>query len=70
MDTFSFNHPKNLSGEAKWSLAVISFEATNSVPEMNDGKKKFSNTTPGHRSSRGGEDTFNKLPKTLEFDKH
>ena len=35
METFSFSPPINLVEEAKWLIAVTSFEATNSVFNIN-----------------------------------
>ena len=38
MEIFSFNPPKNFAEEGKGILAVTSFEATNSIFEITDGK--------------------------------
>ena len=35
METFSFSPPINLVEEGKWLIAVTSFEATNSVFNIN-----------------------------------
>ena len=47
METFSFSPPINLSS-AKWLLAVISLEATNSVFNTSDENNSFSNSKPSH----------------------
>ena len=47
MQTFSFNHPINLS-EGKWLVEVTSFEATKYVPNINTENKTFSYTIPSH----------------------
>ena len=46
MQTISFNPPIYLCSE-KLSIAIISFEATNSVFNITDENKKFSVNIPG-----------------------
>ena len=47
MQTFSFSPPTNLVEERKWLLAVLSFEATNSVFKITDENNSFSISIPG-----------------------
>ena len=63
METFSFNLPINLVQEGKWMIAVISFEATNSVFNITDEYNGFSNTTTVHWNSKDVEELSNKLRK-------
>ena len=67
METFSFNPPKKLFEGGKWLLAVTSFEATNSVFNIADERKSFSNTIPGHWFSRGTAETMNRLRELLRL---
>ena len=66
METFSIGPWINLSEEGKWSLAVTSFEATNSVFIITDGNNSFSISTSGYWSSTGGAETFNRLHKFMK----
>ena len=52
MQTFSFNPPINFTEEGKWVIAVISFEATNSVFNITDENNSFSILTPSHWSPK------------------
>ena len=63
MKTFSFNPPINLVAEAKWSLAVTSFEATNSVSNITNENISFSTTIPGHWHTELAEKTIDELNK-------
>ena len=67
METFSINHPLNLSQEQKWMLAVTNLEAIISVFDINDKNNSFSITIPVHWKSVDGEELFNKLNNLLEF---
>ena len=67
METFSFNIPINLSEESKWSLAVTSFEATNSVFNKTDENNKFSISIPSHCISGDDEELVNKLNKLIDW---
>ena len=67
MATFSFNPPITLSEEGKWHLAVTAFETTNSVFSITNEINFSSIATPGHWSSRGGAETFNKLQNSTEL---
>ena len=67
MQTFSFDPPINLCEESKWSLAVSSFEATNSVFNITNENDSFSITTPGHWSSRGDAETIQELRSILQL---
>ena len=66
MATFSFSPPVISGAEGKWLLAVISFEANNSVFKITDENKSFSITTPSLWSSKGGAETTNEPQKLLE----
>ena len=48
MQIFLFNPPINLIEEGKWLLAVILFEFTNSVFNINNENNSFSIIIPGH----------------------
>ena len=48
METFSFSTPILTFAEGKWSLAVTSFDATNSVFHITDEISSFSISTPGN----------------------
>ena len=61
MATFSFSPAVTSGEEGKWLLAVISFEANNSVFNITDENNSFSITTPSLWSSKGGAETINKL---------
>ena len=63
MQTSSFNPPISLFEEGKWLLAVSSFEATNSFPNVTDQNNSFSLSTPGHWISEGSEELINELNK-------
>ena len=67
MQTFSFNPPINLVEQRNWLLAVTSFEATNSVFNINHENNSFSVSIPGHWNSEDGEEIINKLKKILEL---
>ena len=67
MKSFSLSQPKNLVEQGKWLLAVSSSEATNSVFEITDENNSFSNATPSHCNSEGGDELINKLNKVLEL---
>ena len=58
METFSFNPPKNLSGEEERLLAVTSFEATNSLFNITNENNSCSITISGHWNSKSGENIF------------
>ena len=65
MDTLWVNPPINFSEEGNWLLAVTISEADKSVFFAGHGNKRFSNTTPGPWTRRGGEETIDKLVKIL-----
>ena len=67
MEAFSFSPPINLVEEGKCLLGVNSFEAANSVFTINDENNSFSNTIPGHWSSRGGAEKINRLQRLLKI---
>ena len=67
MQTFSFNHPINLSEESKLLLAVSSFECTNSVFNISNENNRFSITIPGHWETTSAEKTIDKLNRVLEL---
>ena len=67
MQNFSFNPPIDLIEQGKWLLAVSSFEATNSVSNINDKNKSFSISTPSHWNSEHCEDFINKLNKLFRL---
>ena len=67
MQTFSFNPPIKLAEEAKWLLAVTSFQATNSVFKISDENNSSSFSTPGHWNSECSEELINKLYKLIAF---
>ena len=67
MENFSFSRSINLAEERKWLLAVLSFEVTNSVSNINNEDKSFSISTPGHWNSEDGEELVNKPNKSLEL---
>ena len=58
MESFSLSLPINLVEERKWLLAETSFEATNSVFNIDDENNSFSISTPGHGSPEFGEELF------------
>ena len=64
MEAFSFSPLINLVEEGKWLLAVTSFEPMNCF-YYNLKKNRFSITTPGHWSLRGGAETINVLREIL-----
>ena len=66
---FSFSPPINLVEEGKWLLAVISFEATNSVFNITNENDSFPITIPRYWTSRGGAATINKLRELLALRK-
>ena len=59
METFFFSSPFNLAEEGKWLIAVISFEATNSVFNITDGNKTPTILTPGYWTPEGCEEPIN-----------
>ena len=61
MERFSSNPSVNLIEEDKWLLAVTRFEASNSVFNVTDENKSFSDTTPAHWSSEIVEEIINLL---------
>ena len=67
MQTFSFNPPINLIEEGKWSLAVSSFECTNSVFNMTDENSLFSIIIPGHYQNESAQKSIDELNKLLEL---
>ena len=67
MQTFSLSPPNNVSEERKWLLAVICFEATNSVFIITDNNNSFSITIPGHWNSKSAEKTIDELKKLLKL---
>ena len=66
MEISSFYPPINLT-DGKWMLGVASFEASISVFNITNENNSFSIITPGDWSSRGGEETINKLQKLLKL---
>ena len=66
-ETFSFPPPINLVEVGKWMIAVVSFEATNSVFNITDESNSFSNSTPNYWTPEDGEELINKLNRLLEF---
>ena len=67
MQIFSFNPPMNLVREGKWLLGVTSFEATNSVFNITDENKSFSNIIPGHWNTKSAEKSTDELNKLSEL---
>ena len=67
IQTFSFNPPLNLIEEGKWSLAVSSFECTNSVFEIINENNSFSITIPAYWDSKSAEEPIDELNKLLEL---
>ena len=67
MKTISFNPPINLYEEGKWSLALTSFEAMNSVFNITDDNNSFSINTPGHCNTKTAEKPVDELNKLLEL---
>ena len=67
METFSFNPPINLADDGKWLLAVMRFEASNSVFIVTDENNTPSNSTPSHWNSEDGDELINKVNKLLEL---
>ena len=65
MQTFSFDTPINFSEGGKWMIAVISFEATNSVFDLTDENNSFSFSIRGHWNSKSAEKTIDELNKLL-----
>ena len=65
--TFSFNPPLNLVEEEKWSLAVSSFECTNSVFNITDENNSFSIIIPGHWENKFTEKIIDELNRLLEL---
>ena len=65
MDTFSYSPPMHLTEKWKWLLAVLGFEASNSVFKTTDENKSFSALTPNHWSFKDVEQTINKLIELL-----
>ena len=47
LQTFSFSPPRNFFEEKKWTIAVTSFETTNSVFKITDKNNSFSISVPG-----------------------
>ena len=70
METFSFSPPIIFVEEGNWLLAVISFEATNSVFNITNENNSFSFVIPGHRNSKSAEKTINELNILLERRSH
>ena len=66
-ETFSFNPPASLVEEGKWSLAVTSFEAANSVFKITIENNSLSVTTPRHRRTESAEKTIDELNKLLQL---
>ena len=66
-ETFSFNPPTNPSEEGKLLLAVLFFEATDSVFNITNENNSFSISTPGRWSPQDSEELINKLNKLLEL---
>ena len=67
MQTFSFSPPIILVKEGNWLLAVSFFECTNSVLNITDENKSFSNSTPGNWIFEDSEELINKLIESLEI---
>ena len=67
MQTFSFNPPRNLVEEGKCSLAVSSFECTNSVFNITSENNSFSINIPGHYQTEFAKKMINDLNKLLEL---
>ena len=69
METLSFSPPINLVEEGKWLLAVIYFDANNSVFNITDKNKSFSLGTPGYWRipSFLPDRIFDKLKELLEL---
>ena len=67
METFSFSPPIDLVEEGKCSLAVSSFEATNSVFNKTYENNSFSITTPSHWNSESAEKAIDELINLLEL---
>ena len=63
---FSFSPPIYLIEEGKCLLRVTSFEATNSVFNINNENTSFSFSIPGYWSCRGGAKSFRKVQKVFE----
>ena len=67
LKTFSISPPLSLLEEGKWMIAVTSFETTNSVLNITDENKNFSNTTPSCWTSRAGVERNNKPRELLRL---
>ena len=67
MQTFSINPPINLSEDGKWLLAMILFEATNSVFNITDENNSSSISTPGYWNSESAQKTIDEINKLLEL---
>ena len=65
--TLLFNSPINLVEEDKWSLAVSSFECTNSIFNITDDNNSFSIFIQGHYQNESDEKTIDELNKLLEL---
>ena len=67
IQTFSFNPPISLVEEAKWLLAVSSFECTNSVFNITNENNSFSIIIPGHYQNKSDEKEIDNLNELLEL---
>ena len=66
MQTFSFNPPNNLVEEGKWLMAVSLFDCTNSVFNITNENKSFSNIIPGHYLTEFAEKFIDDLNKFIQ----
>ena len=67
LENSSFSPPINLIEEGKWLMTVTSFEATNSVFNINIENNSFSITIPGHWETKSAEKSIDELNKVLEL---
>ena len=67
METIYSFPPINRSEEWKWSLAVSSFKATNSVFNITSENNSFSISIPDQWIFKDSQELFNKLNNLLQF---
>ena len=65
VEIFFLSSPKNLFEERKLLIAVIYFEATNSVFYITNDKNSFSISIPGHLNSKSAEKTIDATKETI-----
>ena len=66
-ERFSFSPPINLADEGNWLVAVTSFEATNSLSNINYEHNNFSSSSSNYWTHNDGEEFINEESNLLDL---